>query len=388
MRRNRQMSRYASNTHAWAAAVLAFLMCASVEAAPPQARDEVKIPDPPGWLLMKCDFHMHTIFSDGLVWPTVRVDEAWQTGLDAIAITDHIEYRPHKDDVSPNLNRSFELAEPWGRTLGVLVVKSAEITRNLPPGHFNALFVTDVNKLDTKEWRDAIRAAIDQGAFVYWDHPNYQHPQNKCEWFKEHTEIYDKGWMHGIEVVNGREYYPEAHRWCIDRKLTMMCGSDIHQPMAMGTEGAPGERRPMTIVLVKSKTPDAMKEALVARRTLVYAMNMLIGETQYLKPIFDASVAPVSPGLVLRGKERAYLQLRNTSEISYELEAAGEPAEVSTPRKLTLQGNRVSLFEVRAKSAVQTGTKKAVVPYVVKNLLAEPGKGLPVTLEFEVTFIK
>lgn len=47
-----------------------------------------------GFHVLKCDFHTHTIFSDGRVWPTMRVDEAWKDGLDAIAITDHIEVRP------------------------------------------------------------------------------------------------------------------------------------------------------------------------------------------------------------------------------------------------------------------------------------------------------
>ena len=28
---------------------------------------------------------MHTVFSDGTVWPTVRVTEAWEEGLDAMA---------------------------------------------------------------------------------------------------------------------------------------------------------------------------------------------------------------------------------------------------------------------------------------------------------------
>ena len=46
---------------------------------------------------LKCDFHIHTVFSDGKVWPDIRVAEAWQEGLDAIAITDHIEYRPNKE---------------------------------------------------------------------------------------------------------------------------------------------------------------------------------------------------------------------------------------------------------------------------------------------------
>lgn len=54
-------------------------------------RNEIRIPNILGYITLKCDFHMHTVFSDGKVWPTVRVDEAWREGLDAIALTDHIK---------------------------------------------------------------------------------------------------------------------------------------------------------------------------------------------------------------------------------------------------------------------------------------------------------
>ena len=59
-----------------------------------KARQEITLPMIDGYQLLKCDFHMHTIFSDGIVWPTLRVQEAWEEGLDAIAITDHIEGQP------------------------------------------------------------------------------------------------------------------------------------------------------------------------------------------------------------------------------------------------------------------------------------------------------
>ncbi len=64
-----------------------------------QTRHEIDIPDLKGYQTLKCDFHIHTVFSDGLVWPTVRVDEAYREGLDAIALTEHIEYRPHQKDI-------------------------------------------------------------------------------------------------------------------------------------------------------------------------------------------------------------------------------------------------------------------------------------------------
>jgi len=54
------------------------------------ARIEPKLPDISGYQTVLCDFHIHTMFSDGSVWPTVRVQEAWMEGLDAISITDHL----------------------------------------------------------------------------------------------------------------------------------------------------------------------------------------------------------------------------------------------------------------------------------------------------------
>ena len=55
-------------------------------------RDRIEIPGFGNYETLKCDFHTHTVFSDGLVWPDARIYEAWQEGLDAIAITDHIDF--------------------------------------------------------------------------------------------------------------------------------------------------------------------------------------------------------------------------------------------------------------------------------------------------------
>ena len=44
----------------------------------------IEFPDVPGYLTLKCDLHMHTVFSDGSVWPNIRVQEALRDGLDAI----------------------------------------------------------------------------------------------------------------------------------------------------------------------------------------------------------------------------------------------------------------------------------------------------------------
>ena len=36
-----------------------------------------------------CDLHTHTLFSDGTLSPSQLIDLAWDTGLSAIALTDH-----------------------------------------------------------------------------------------------------------------------------------------------------------------------------------------------------------------------------------------------------------------------------------------------------------
>ena len=353
-----------------------------------EVRTEVKIPNIPEYTILKCDFHTHTVFSDGDVWPTVRVEEAWRDGLDAIAITDHIEYQPHKKDVSTDRNRSYELAETQAQALGVILIRGAEITRSLPPGHFNAIFIKDANPLDTKEYLDAIKAAIDQGAFVFWNHPSFSHPKGISEWFPEHTTILEKGWMYGIEVVNGRTYYPESQQWCREKKLTMMGDSDIHDPIGMYSIPGVEEKRPMTLVLAKERSPEAIKEALFARRTVVYALGMLIGEEQYLKPIFDASINVLNPSVNLSAGGRGICQIRNNSEVSFDLECAAQPEDITVPQNLVLYGDKVTRFQIKAKSKETTGTKKVKVSYVVKNLLIAPKTGLPVTLELEAVFAK
>jgi hypothetical protein len=61
------------------------------EIVPQTGLRELQFPAPPGYQTLVCDFHMRTVFSDGYVWPTVRVGEAWCEGLKLTAITDHIE---------------------------------------------------------------------------------------------------------------------------------------------------------------------------------------------------------------------------------------------------------------------------------------------------------
>jgi uncharacterized protein (DUF2141 family) len=94
------------------------------------------------------DLHTHSVFSDGHVWPKIRVEESIRDGLDAMAVTEHLEYQPHRADIlHPDRNRSFAEAAEAAKNSTLLVISGSEITREAPAGHMNAIFVEDSNKL-------------------------------------------------------------------------------------------------------------------------------------------------------------------------------------------------------------------------------------------------
>ena len=60
-------------------------------------RKEIVLPQVNGYNIYKADLHTHSVFSDGQVNSTFRVNEAWLDGLDIMAVTEHIEYRSFED---------------------------------------------------------------------------------------------------------------------------------------------------------------------------------------------------------------------------------------------------------------------------------------------------
>jgi hypothetical protein len=348
-----------------------------------RARTPIRLPEVPGYVTLKGDFHLHTVFSDGDVWPTVRVEEAWRDGLDAIAITDHIEYQPHKADVTTNHNRAYEVAVPAGNNLEIIVVKGSEITRAMPPGHLNAIFLKDSSALAVPEWRDALSAAHKQEAFIFWNHPGWeaQAPEGKAVWFPEHTELLQKGMMHGIEIVNERDYYPEAHRWALEHNLTMLSNSDQHKPIGMDyPEHA--HPRPVTLVFAKERSAAGVREALFARRTAVLSEGRLIGDEQFLRPIFQRSIKILAPIYDKSKGGRRFLQVQNDSTFLFELERASAAPGINAPRSVLLAPGKIVIMDVNAKKEASSFTAE----YHVKNLLIGPDKPLKVTFDLEKGF--
>ncbi|HPG40047.1 MAG TPA: Sb-PDE family phosphodiesterase [bacterium] len=350
------------------------------------SRSEIRIPDLPGYTTLKCDFHLHTVFSDGNVWPTIRVEEAWADGLDVIAITDHVEYRPHKDDINVSLNRPHEIAASLANELGIILLRGAEITRSMPPGHFNAIVLEDCDKLNVAEWRDALQNAAEQKAFITWNHPGWLQPNIIPIWYDEHTEIFNKGYMMGIEIVNDHEYYPLAFTWAIEKNITILGCSDSHSPLMFDFDNSPANRRPMTLVFAKEKSAPAVKEALLAGRTAVYAYGKLYGKEEYLRSIFTQTVEIVNPEISITGKGRGFVRLVNHSDIPFQLSADGQADQFTVPGNLTIGAGETVMLPITNKGMLQ-GKNPLRIPFKVDNLLTAPEAPLSVEFNIVVDFI-
>ena len=110
---------------------------------------KISFPNTKEYLVIVSDLHTHSVFSDGHVWPNIRVEEALRDGLDVLAITEHLEYQPHIEFL-PNKNRNDAYDEALSANKNnedLLVINGAEITRIPPAGHMNAIFIKDANLL-------------------------------------------------------------------------------------------------------------------------------------------------------------------------------------------------------------------------------------------------
>jgi len=356
------------------------IVLSSVGMAQLDSRKEVKIPDIPGYMTLKCDFHMHTIFSDGLVWPTVRVEEAWREGLDVIALSDHIEYLPHEDDVRIKFGRAYEIAKPTAEMYDILIIQAGEITRSMPPGHFNCLFLKDVSALNTPDFWDAINIAAKQDAFIMWNHPGWQMEDEIPIWYDEHTRLYNEGHMHGMELVNERSFYPLCLKWCIEKNITMVGSSDIHSPTGMFYDLSLNDQRTMTLVFATSRTLEAVREALFSGRTIVYTDNMLIGKEEFLKPIFQNSVEVESNDSEYTRAGTFYVQVSNNSEVPFQLVSREQPKGLEYTGEMVLYPERTVILQLKASNQAVNNPMGIRLPFIVKNLLINKDTGLPVEL--------
>lgn len=327
----------------------------------PIYRENVIIPNVGEYQVLKCDFHMHTVFSDGNVWPSIRNQEAWEEGIDAYAITDHIEYTPHKADVNVNHNRGYELLKESAEKSNLILVKGTEITRNTPPGHFNAIYIDDatdfIEERSTNEFdREAVMKAAEQDAFIFWNHPGWQPGiEGSYEWIPFVDDLYKNNALHGIEVVNGFGIHMKALDWCLDKGLTVMGTTDIHNLVAHDYDFSKDYvHRTMTLVLAKERSAESIREALDEGRTVAWASKYLLGKEENVRNLFYSCVELMPSHYTEvrnNGIKINHYEIRNNSDLYFELSLS----DGSATKNVVLYPRSTQLITANEETASLSG---------------------------------
>ena len=309
-----------------------------------KTRVEFNAPDIDGYKAFKADLHTHTIYSDGHFSMEGRIEEAWRDGMDIMAVTEHLEYRPHEktlvkylkgympkgtkaqaysfvsrnrpassDEIKVDFNVPVEEARTIAKSFDMTIIPGIEITRKEGEySHFNALFTTDNNTIYAPETIQSLRNAKAQGALVMHNHPGWRHLDMKLTKFEK--EVYKEKLIDGIEIMNGTEFYPQAITRSYKYGLFMASCTDVHTTSAE-RYGSTGARRNMTLIYAKDKSLASLREAIEAHRTLAYSFGTLAGSEELLRKFFLSSVSGHKTAADHKG--RAKLILTNTSSVDW-----------------------------------------------------------------------
>ncbi|MBN1117227.1 MAG: histidinol-phosphatase [Bacteroidales bacterium] len=346
-------------------------------------------PDAGIYKVLKCDFHTHTVFSDGEMWPTLRVMEAAGEDIDAIAITDHIEYRPHLDDFkTTDHNRSYELAEKRQNVANVLVIHGTEITREMPPGHLNAIFIDNanvfegfVNKENSRDGKNIIEtleAARVQNAYIFWNHPSFPGPNEIAELYPVHTTLFEKKLVDGIEVINGPKYEAEAFQWCLDYNLAILGTSDVHRILAQDLIDRNMLHRTMTLVLAEERSEKSIREALDDRRTIAIGNHMMYGREEHVRQVFESSVKL----RVIGNIEEGIFEFSNESGFPFTLVLTPLENVKRMPRSINLNAHSKAIITLSSKSDKPLFYKGGSLEIQVTNIFTKPNNNLTYQFKF------
>ena len=295
-------------------------------------RKEIMIPSTlNGYNVYKADLHTHSIFSDGLVHPKWRVYEAWQDGLDVMAVTEHIENRAYENMFheylkeytdkeyqkgpaglkNVDINFSIREAKKEAVKYGITIIPGSEITRSgSEVGHFNALFTTDNNLIYDEDPVQSIRNAKSQGALVMHNHPGWRRKDIKMT--PTEKTAYGEGLIDGVEVMNGGMFFPGIIDRVREYNQFIAANTDVHRTTACDYR-LTGADRPMTLILAKDKSLESLREALLQRRTIAFGFNTLCGSEELLRDFFHACVK------VTRINETSVL-VTNMTSITFKLQ--------------------------------------------------------------------
>jgi 3',5'-nucleoside bisphosphate phosphatase len=295
------------------------------------ARTEIQFPKLGEFQVVTGDFHVHTLYSEGTVMPSVRLYEAWTEGVDVVSITDHTEFLT--TSLPEKKGRAFSEVADLAKALDLVLIRGAEVSTVYSAENemmtdvvrrsntdFIVLFVQDENALFAP-FDIAMERARQQGCLNIWAHPGSQ-------WRPIPEKFLQMGWLHGVEIRNtvtagrsnleefrGRYFYPQVADWGKEKQLALIASSDVHSPAQF--ERLPSKPRDFTLLLVKERSPEGVREAILAKRTMAWFEGMLWGRAADLELLARRSLSiSALPG---SGRTQA-LRVRNASSFPFEIQ--------------------------------------------------------------------
>ncbi len=375
-------------------------------------------PNVPGYLTLSADLHTHSVFSDGHVWPNIRVEEASREGLDVLAITEHLEWQPHSMDLPhKDRNRAFEIAAKAATGGPVVILPGAEITREAPVGHLNAVFITDANALHAPadyspdqtdvekivaqlpDWgaeaevnrqyvlaglwpvEQALQEVRKQQGFAFWNHPSWaeQAPDGLPPVSNDHRRWFKEGLVQGIEIANSNLYSPESFQLALDYKLTLIGTSDVHDLIDWDFPPSLDQHRPVTLIFSKTRAADSIRDALVNLRTVVWFRDTLLGREQHLLPLVNEGLSISKANFDHEGSVLS-VQLKNTTSVPFRIENISNYTDQTHTGVMTVP----ALGELDLKLGMLERKSQIEFSVRVHNALVAPNKALELTLSADI----
>ncbi len=340
-----------------------------------------------GEQVLAVDTHTHTIFSDGVVWPSFRLWEAEQDHLAAYAVTDHLEAHPYSPDiVTDDHNRPYAIAVKEAARISskVLPIPGVEITRGMPWGHFNALFLKDVNALAvdptmSKDPTEVLKAARGQGAVIIWNHPwalPGLDPAMAELMPAEQRGLLKAGLFDAVEIANSAQYSAAAFDMALKYGLAVVGASDVHGAVDADMQIPEGQHRTTTLVLAKDGSAEAIRAAMLQKRTAALYRQALYGREQELSQIVGAALRMTGKARAqsFLTKDMVQVELHNDAFMPLQLRLSASP--LTNSRMLTVPAHGKVVIQFANVPDMAAFTLEAEV----LNAFVDPQRNLKVML--------
>lgn len=266
------------------AALLALALCPLCAADAAQRFD---FPPVGPYQVLRGDFHMHTIHSDGRLTSRERVDESKRLGYDVIAITDHGKidaYRPGKyvgDQIGLIVIRGHESGMAGKEHYVVLGVDETYVPKD---SHRWAEAKGD----KTSFYQDEMNSIASHGGIIIWAHPHvglreptiWGAKQGIIKGLELKNDVVGEGW--NTAKSHGTSWYPFALDWAMQYELAVFANTDAHAARASDPA--------TTLVFATERTQRGVMDAIRQRRTVAMFNGMLWGRKEMLAQLMGSMV--------------------------------------------------------------------------------------------------